>query len=92
MTKEKSKADKDQIKKTTKKKVAKKAKPRAAKPKTAKPRTSKLNKQVTPEERLEMIRTAAYFLAEKRGHHGNNELGDWFEAEKEIDSLNGANY
>ena len=41
-----------------------------------------------PVDRQEMIATAAYFRAEKRGFTGNeiDALRDWLEAEQEIDS------
>ncbi len=87
------KANQDATNKTVKKKVVKKAKvtkkssPIKARAKAANSNSSKRGKQITPEERLEMVRTAAYYLAEKRGYHGNNELGDWLEAEREIDSI-----
>lgn len=35
-------------------------------------------------ERREMIETAAYFLAQKRGFEPGHELEDWFAAETEI--------
>jgi hypothetical protein len=35
-------------------------------------------------ERCEMIATAAYFLAQKRGFEPGHELEDWFAAETEI--------
>jgi hypothetical protein len=41
--------------------------------------------QASGEERIEMIRTAAYFISQQRGYHGNYELDDWIEAEREID-------
>ncbi len=37
------------------------------------------------EQRLEMIRTAAYYLAEKRRFSPGSEAEDWREAEKEIE-------
>jgi hypothetical protein len=94
MATNKSKVNKEEVKKKSTKKVAKKTKvAKKAAPKKAIPRatksstTSKPKKQIPPDERLEMIRTAAYYLAEKRGYQGNNELGDWLEAEQEIESL-----
>ena len=41
-----------------------------------------------PVDRQEMIATAAYFRAEKRGFTGNeiDALRDWLEAEREVDS------
>ena len=42
---------------------------------------------VTPEQRLAMIREAAYFKAEKRSFSGGNDADDWADAEREIDEL-----
>lgn len=42
------------------------------------------NVQDDPAQRNQMIAMAAYFRAEKRGFSPNDELGDWFEAEREI--------
>lgn len=42
---------------------------------------------LTPAERMKMIAEAAYYLAEKRGFKGGNELSDWMAAEKQVDSL-----
>jgi hypothetical protein len=42
---------------------------------------------LTPAERMKMIAEAAYYLAEKRGFSGGNELTDWVAAEKQVDSL-----
>lgn len=41
-----------------------------------------------PVDRQEMIATAAYFRAEKRGFTGNetDALRDWLEAEREVDN------
>ncbi|MEN8761305.1 MAG: DUF2934 domain-containing protein [Thiogranum sp.] len=41
----------------------------------------------SPEERWKVIAEAAYHKAEKRGFAPGNELRDWIEAEKEIDTL-----
>lgn len=41
--------------------------------------------KVSPEQRYEMIATAAYFIAEKRGFSGGYEMNDWISAEAEID-------
>lgn len=54
--------------------------PATAKPATAKP-------VLSPAERMKMIAEAAYFLAQKRGFSGGNELSDWVAAEKQVDSL-----
>lgn len=42
---------------------------------------------VAPELRHQMIATAAYFHAERRGFAGGSELQDWIEAEAEIDRM-----
>ena len=42
--------------------------------------------QRSPEERWQVIAVAAYHRAEKRGFAPGDELQDWIEAEKEIDS------
>jgi len=41
----------------------------------------------SPEERWKVIAVAAYHKAEKRGFAPGDELQDWVEAEKEIDTL-----
>jgi len=38
-------------------------------------------------QRNQMIATAAYFRAEKRGFSPNNDQADWFESEVEINKL-----
>jgi Protein of unknown function (DUF2934) len=38
-------------------------------------------------ERNQMIATAAYYRAERRGFTGGNPVGDWLAAEAEIDQL-----
>ena len=42
---------------------------------------------VSPEERLAMIRDAAYYKAEKRNFAPGHEAQDWADAEREIDEL-----
>jgi len=42
---------------------------------------------VTPEQRRYYVEVAAYYIAERRGFHGGNELDDWVQAEQEIDRL-----
>ena len=37
------------------------------------------------EDRQQMIATAAYYLAERRGFNSSDEIQDWLEAEAEID-------
>lgn len=57
---------------------------------TKKPRATKkpaAKKSVQPEERYQMIMTAAYYLAERHGFSIGRALDDWIAAEKEIDAL-----
>jgi hypothetical protein len=42
---------------------------------------------LSPAERMKMIAEAAYYLAEKRGFSGGNELTDWVAAEKQVDAI-----
>ncbi|MEW6562022.1 MAG: DUF2934 domain-containing protein [Pseudomonadota bacterium] len=64
-------------------------KPVAAKATRARKTTAK-KKSASPEERYQMICTAAYFIAEKRGFEGGYEMNDWIAAEAQIDAtLNG---
>jgi len=39
------------------------------------------------EDRQQMIATAAYYQAEKRGFNGGDEIQDWLEAESELDGI-----
>jgi len=43
--------------------------------------------KVSAEQRLEMIREAAYFKAEQRNFAPGNDEQDWADAEREIDEL-----
>ncbi len=52
---------------------------------TGKPAASK--PLLSPAERMKMIAEAAYYLAQKRGFTGGNELTDWVAAEKQVDAL-----
>lgn len=83
----------------TAKKTAK-ALPAAAKPAAGKPAAAekkpaatakKTSRQaaanVTPEQRRYYVEVAAYYIAERRGFQGGNELDDWVQAEREIDRL-----
>lgn len=80
------------------KKTTTAAKPAAKKVDTAKvekapaaarksPPIKSANKTVSPEERYNMIATAAYFLAERRGFFGGYEMNDWITAEADIDAM-----
>jgi len=39
------------------------------------------------EDRQQMIATAAYYLAERRGFNGGDEIQDWLEAESGLDGI-----
>lgn len=41
----------------------------------------------SPEKRHQMIAVAAYYQAEHRGFRGGEELGDWLQAEAEVEHL-----
>lgn len=41
---------------------------------------------ITQEHRYQMIATAAYFLAEKRGFASGHEIQDWVAAESQINA------
>ncbi|MGV8933935.1 MAG: DUF2934 domain-containing protein [Gallionellaceae bacterium] len=51
-----------------------------------KPASVKKSATVTPEQRYQMIATAAYFLAESRGFAGGYEMQDWISAEAATDA------
>jgi len=44
------------------------------------------NVKIVPEQRLQLIAQAAYFIAERRGFAPGNELEDWLQAEAEIEA------
>ena len=71
-------------KKSVKKKTVKK---KAAAKKVSKKTSETAGLNITAEERWKMIAVAAYHRAEKRNFEPGNELGDWAEAEKEIEKL-----
>lgn len=49
-------------------------------------KASLLGAHVTPQERIELIRLAAWVRAERRGFIGGSPEEDWIEAEREIDA------
>ncbi len=72
---------------TTRKKVGRTNKAAATTKKSTKPtRPDTSLIESSPEERLKVIAVAAYHKAEKRGFAPGDELQDWVEAEKEIDT------
>lgn len=42
---------------------------------------------LAPDQRRYYIEVAAYYIAERRGFHGDSQLDDWVAAEEEIDRL-----
>jgi hypothetical protein len=66
--------------------VAKPAATRSKPAKAAAPKTGMSNMPITPEQRYQMIATAAYFLAERRGFTSGNEMQDWITAEAQINA------
>ena len=45
-----------------------------------------VRKSIDPEARRQLVAAEAYFLAERRGFVGGNELEDWVAAERLVDS------
>ena len=60
--------------------------PASAEVAKSKPKVAKKN-IVSPEARNQMVATAAYFLAEKRGFATGCEIEDWVFAEAKIDLI-----
>jgi len=83
---QKTASKKAAIKKTATKKKAVSKKRSASKKPGNNPGVS-ANLSITPEQRWKMVAVAAYLKAEKRGFVTGNELDDWTEAEREIDTL-----
>lgn len=80
------KSGKPSIKKTAVKKDA--TKTPTPRPAPEKPNPSvKESGRFSPEDRMRLIAEAAYFKAERRGFSNGGELGDWFEAEAEVNAL-----
>ena len=52
---------------------------------------SSRSKRVAPamqaEERHHLIEVAAYYIAERRGFHGESSHDDWLQAERDIDAM-----
>jgi len=59
---------------------------KASKPAVAEKFPAKQKNKISPEQRFQMISTAAYFLAEQRGFAAGYEMHDWIIAEAQIDS------
>jgi len=73
--------DKTQAKKVSAKKQA----TTAQSSKTSDKEVTSQCKKVIPEQRLQMINEAAYYLAESRGFIGADSMDDWLAAEAEVD-------
>lgn len=74
--------------KKSKKKELKEDKKTSKAKKKARQKEKKVKKQkVSPEQRLEMISTAAYYIAERHGFTPGESQADWRAAEKEIDAV-----
>ena len=57
---------------------------------TQPPITAQGKPKIDPESRHQMVASAAYYRAERRGFKDGSELADWLEAEADIDqSLGG---
>lgn len=54
---------------------------------TQQPETPVVREGAAPSEREQMIAVAAYYRAEQRGFSPGQEMEDWLEAEREIESL-----
>jgi hypothetical protein len=76
------KADKKTAKKRDKSLKTEK-KEKKSKRKSASKKPSKLS----PKERLEMVATAAYYIAEEHGFTPGRAEADWLEAERQIEAL-----
>jgi hypothetical protein len=62
----------------------------AAKPAAPKKEAAPAKAKLTPlahDQRRFYVEVAAYYIAERRGFHGESQLNDWVEAENEIDRL-----
>ncbi len=77
-------AKKDAKKDKKKQKKSAKAKEKSKRSKPKKTARKAQPVEISHEQRLDMIRTAAYYLAEKRRFHSGLEMEDWLAAEKEI--------
>lgn len=54
---------------------------------TQQPETPVVQGGATPIEREQMVAVAAYYHAEQRGFSPGQEMEDWLEAERELESL-----
>lgn len=69
------------------KKAATTKKSGSANKETIKARKTEIQESVALEQRIEMIRKAAYFKAEQRGFVGGDPEQDWLDAETEVDEF-----
>ncbi len=63
------------------------AKPKVAVSAKAAPKKSPAKPKISPEQYRAYVEVAAYHIAERRGFQGGDALGDWAQAEAEIDRL-----
>lgn len=66
---------------------AKKAPARATATKAARGNGAAKSHRVNADQRRNYIEVAAYYIAERRGFAGGNEMDDWAAAEAEVDRL-----
>ncbi len=85
-SKEKTTKEKAIKKKAVKKKITKKKAIKDKEPQS-KPVETAESGGINREQRLELIRTAAYHLAEQRGFHPGLEMDDWLLAEQDIEEV-----
>ncbi|MBT3047482.1 MAG: DUF2934 domain-containing protein [Candidatus Thiodiazotropha sp. (ex Codakia orbicularis)] len=79
----KSEKDKEKKEKKAKKKLKKAGEKSSKKGKGA----GKKSIETSTKERLEMIATAAYYIAQKHGFDPQRAREDWHEAEQQIDAM-----
>lgn len=83
------KSGKEAIKSSTGKTAAAKPPPKRPAATRSRVRAGKPG-PIPQEERMRLIAEAAYYKAEKRDFAQGSEIGDWIEAEAEIDALLGS--
>jgi hypothetical protein len=69
-----------------KKKLKKEKKPKEALKKSQKAKLKSEPISITPTQRIEMIATAAYYIAERHGFKPERADEDWREAERQIEA------
>ena len=79
------KSDEDENKKNQKK-LKKEKKPKKTLKKSQKAKLKSEPISITPKQRIEMIATAAYYIAERHGFKPERADEDWREAERQIEA------